>query len=175
MKVEEKLKELLRIPKEEVLVSLVKNRIKGRTYYKVVTYARGVGKKYYGVKKAVESEVLRLWQEYLEEKQAVEFLTRRQREEKERLERRLKEVLKVPQEEETLSCLVKEIVKGRTYYRVITYSKKSKKAKRYRVKKAVEEEVKRLWQEVKRVEEEVRKFLERLQRSLEFLASKKVE
>ena len=174
MEVEERIKEVLRIPKEEVLVSLVKEVIKGRTYYRVVTYARGVGKKHYRVKKAVESEVLRLWKKYLEEKQAVEFLTRRQREEKERLERRLKEVLEVPQEE-TLSCLVKEVVKGRTYYRVITYSKESKKAKRYRVKKAVEEEVLRLWQEVKKVEEETKKFLERLQRSLELLASKKVD
>jgi len=172
VEVEEKIKEVLRIPKEEVLVSLVKEVIKGRTYYRVITYAKGEGKRHYRVKKAVESEVLRLWQKYLEEKQAVEFLTLRKREEKERLERKLKEVLKIPQEE-TLSCMVKEVVKGRTYYGVITYCQKSKKAKKYRVRRALEEEVLRLWQEILQKEEEIKRILERFQ-SLKPLATKKV-
>ena len=76
--VEKRIKELLRIPREYKLYSLVADKRKsGKVYYQIVAYASGKGIRRFRVKKAVEEEVLRLWQEFEKERKLKkEFLER---------------------------------------------------------------------------------------------------
>jgi len=68
-RIEKRIKKLLGIPGKFKLYSLVKEeRRSGKTYYKIVAYASGKGIRRFRVWKAVEPEVLRLWQEFEKER-----------------------------------------------------------------------------------------------------------
>jgi len=63
MNAEERIKELLGIPKRYRLYSLVRREREGRIYYQVSAYD-GRKVKAFHVKVALELEVLRLWKEF---------------------------------------------------------------------------------------------------------------
>jgi len=68
-RIEKRIKKLLGIPGKFKLYSLVKEeRRSGKTYYKIVAYEPKKGIRRFRVWKAVEPEVLRLWQEFEKER-----------------------------------------------------------------------------------------------------------
>jgi len=63
--IEEKIREMLGIPKEESLINIYENKIKGRIYYLFMTYSPTSKKmKSYRIRRSVEPEILSLWKEY---------------------------------------------------------------------------------------------------------------
>ena len=79
----------------------------------------------------------------------------------------LKAILGIPEDERLISMQI-YTRKGKDYYRIITYSEKSKSKKRYHVPRNLEEKVIKLWQEYttmkkqkKEIEREVMKLLDK--------------
>ena len=82
------------------------------------------------------------------------------------VERKLKSLLGIPGEE-TLISLQTYKKKGKTYYRIITYSPKTKGKRRYHISRKIEPEILFLWKEyekLKNQEKEIKETIEELLR-----------
>lgn len=79
---------------------------------------------------------------------------------REEIEARIRKLLGIPQHER-ISSLSTDVIRGKVYYKVITYSYKDKRAYRYRVRKRVEKEVLALWKELREIREKEKEVKEK--------------